>query len=98
VGQQVGVVAPLVLEGKGHTSIVFSLAYSRDGKTLASASLDRTAKLWDTCKGKERATLQGHADWVRSVAYSPDGSRLASASKDETVKLWLVPAARQAVK
>ena len=63
---------------KGHTSVVNSVAYSPDGKTLASGSWDKTVKLWDVQTGKEQTTLKGHTDVVRSVTYSPDGKTLAS--------------------
>src|ERR1700737_3227506 len=62
----------------GHTQVVVSVAYSPDGKTLASASYDGTLKLWDVTSGKERTTLQGHTGCVGSVAYNPDGKTLAS--------------------
>src|SRR4051794_25806481 len=77
---------------KGHADTVYSLAYSQDGKTLASGSRDKTIKLWDVATGKERATLEGHTDCVCAVAYSPDGKTLASGSLDETIKLWDIPA------
>src|SRR5262245_45484368 len=73
---------------KGHTKAVVCVAYSPDGKTLASGSLDTTVKLWDVRTGKERATLKGHTDKVWSVAFSPDGKTLASGSHDKTIKLW----------
>jgi WD40 repeat protein len=73
---------------EGHTGSVFALAFSPDGKTLASGSKDTTVKLWDLTTGKNIATLQGHTDYVRSVAFSPDGKTLASASHDRTIKLW----------
>jgi RNA polymerase sigma factor (sigma-70 family) len=73
----------------GHSSQVWSVAYSPDGKTLASGSNDNTIKLWDIAMGKERASLKGHTGTVYSVAFSPDGKTLASASAD-TVKLWEV--------
>ncbi len=72
----------------GHTEPVTSVAFSRDGKILASASFDDTVKLWDTATRKELATLSGHSDDVRSVAFSPDSKTLASASDDNMVKLW----------
>ena len=64
------------------------MAFSPDGKRLASASRDETVKVWDAATGQETLTLKGHTGGVTSVAFSPDGKRLASASEDETVKVW----------
>ena len=64
------------------------MAFSPDGKRLASSSTDRTVKVWDSTTGQETLTLKGHTDAVISVAFSVDGKRLASASDDGTVKLW----------
>jgi WD40 repeat protein len=72
----------------GHTDQVTSIAFSPDGRTLASGSLDNTIKLWNVADGRELRTLMGHRSWVFSVAFSPDGHALASGSADETVKLW----------
>jgi WD40 repeat protein len=80
---------------KGHTESVQSVAFSPDGKTLASASGDRSIKLWDVATGKEQATLKGHTGSVRSVAFSSDSKTLASASYDKTVKLWDVATGKE---
>ena len=65
--------------------MVFSVAYSPDGTTLASRSGGQV-KLWDVATGKEQATLKGHTSVVSSVAYSPDGKILASGSVKKTDK------------
>jgi WD40 repeat protein len=72
----------------GHSDRVLSIAISLDGRTLASASTDKTIKLWDLQTKKELATLTGHSGYVQGVAFSPDGQTLASASTDKTIKLW----------
>jgi WD40 repeat protein len=79
----------------GHSSSIFSLAFSPDGKYLASGSEDRTVKVWNIDSQKEVTTLQGHRYSVRSVAFSPDGKYLASGSDDKTVKLWSVESQKE---
>ena len=79
----------------GHTNSVTSVAFSPDGKLLASGSRDQTIKLWDVASGQAVRTLTGHTDKVTSVAFSPDGKLLASGSDDETVKLWDVASGQE---
>jgi WD40 repeat protein len=57
------------------------VSFSPDGQRLASASYDKTVKVWDLADGKEMLTLEGHKNEVLSVRFSPDGRRLASASE-----------------
>jgi WD40 repeat protein len=74
----------------GHDGGVNRISFSPDGQIIASASDDKTVKLWRAKDGKLITTLKdkGHTDLVYGVSFSPDGQMIASASKDKTVKLW----------
>ncbi|WP_448268711.1 nSTAND1 domain-containing NTPase [Nostoc sp. DSM 114159] len=72
---------------EGHSAEVSSVSFSPDGKTIVSASNDKTAIIWAR-DGTKLRTLTGHTDIVRSVSFSPDGQTIATASFDRTVKLW----------
>ena len=73
---------------KGHTGPVYSVAFSSNGRLLASASGDRTVRVWDVAAAKCIAVLTGHTDEVFTAVFHPDGKRLASAGRDRAIWLW----------
>ena len=79
---------PRLVVQTGHDHVVYSVAFSPDGRTAVSGSRDKTLKLWDVPTGREIRTLMGHKEMVMAVAYSPDGKSVVSASQDGTLKLW----------
>jgi WD40 repeat protein len=80
---------------RGHNDSVLGVAWSPDGGKLATASGDRTAKVWDASTGRDVLTLRGHEKSVLSVAWSPDGGKLATASADHTAKVWEASTGRE---
>jgi serine/threonine protein kinase len=72
----------------GHGDVVLAVAFSPDGRTLASGASDRTVRIWDTATGRSISTSKEHRGVVLDLAFSPDGSRLASAGDDASVRLW----------
>ncbi len=73
---------------------VISIAFSPDGKTLASGNANCEIHLWQVADQQRLLTLQGHTNWVRRIAFSPNGEILASASEDSTVKVWQLQSGR----
>ncbi|MCI0378952.1 MAG: hypothetical protein L0215_15195 [Gemmataceae bacterium] len=71
-----------------HTHEILAVAFSPDGKTLASGGRDSTVKLWDMSNGHELLAYTAHTDAVRCLAFSPDGTMIASAGGEKDIKLW----------
>ncbi len=79
----------------GHGDAVLSVAFAPDGHRAASASWDRSIRVWDLVGGREAQRLEGHSAGVEGVAWSPDGRFLLSCGQDGTVRLWDVSAAKE---
>ncbi len=73
---------------KGHSDCIYAVAFSPDGKTLATSSYDKLIKLWSVDTGQEIRTLKDHIDAIYALAFTPDGKRLLSGAADRTVKVW----------
>ena len=84
VGRWLNVVTALAFSPDGP---VRGVAFSPDGTRLATASVDKTARVWDAASGAQLLQLT-HGGPVRGVAFSPDGTRLATASGDKTARVW----------
>jgi len=86
---------PELVVQTGHQGFIYDVAFSPDGKIIASGSLDATVKLWDTATGKELRTLIGHTSLVSTLAFSPDGKILASGGVDFAIRTWDVLTGKQ---
>lgn len=73
---------------EGHRDYVYHVAFSDDGKRLASCGYDKLIRVWDTTTGKATGVLKEHTEAVYAVAFSSDGKLLASAAADRSVKIW----------
>ncbi|MCP2246322.1 nSTAND1 domain-containing NTPase [Lentzea aerocolonigenes] len=82
---------PLAVPLHGHTGAVYLTSFTRDGTVLATASYDRTARLWDVrdkSNPQPLAVITGHTDWLTSAVFSPDDKVLATTGNDKTIRLW----------
>jgi eukaryotic-like serine/threonine-protein kinase len=79
---------PFIYSYSGHSQPVNAVAWSPDGKRIASASSDHTVQVWGAANGRNLLTYHGHTDSVDAVAWSPDSRHIASASSDHTVQVW----------
>ncbi|MEM7801852.1 MAG: WD40 repeat domain-containing protein, partial [Chloroflexota bacterium] len=77
-----------LMRATGHSGEIFTLAYSRDGRFLASGGLDQAVHLWRTANGKPVRQLNAHTGSILSLRFSPDDRFLASSSIDHTIVLW----------
>lgn len=78
----------LIAALEGHTSNVWSVAFSPDGQTLVTSGYDGKVMVWNVAEKKSTATLEKHKGWCRSVAFHPGGKQFATAGEDGTAVIW----------
>lgn len=81
-----------LIELRGHSRAVRSVAFSPDGKLIVTGSSYGTARVWDASSGRSLFELRGHSQAVRSVAFSPDGKLIVTGSDDRAARIWKVSA------
>lgn len=79
----------------GHSEAVLCVAFNPDSTLLATASGDKTVKVWDVMTETPIFTLKGHSGWVLYVSWSPDGKKLASGGMDKLVRIWCPATGKQ---
>lgn len=80
---------------QGHSNHITAVAWSPDGKYIASASYDKTVLIWNAINGQQFLTYQGHSARVNTIAWSPDSKYLVSASDDQSAQVWEVATGKQ---
>jgi WD40 repeat protein len=78
----------LLSKYSNHTGKIRSVAWSPDGKYIASAGEDKIMQVWEAATARTFLTCAGHSDWINAVAWSPDGMHIVSASSDKTARIW----------
>jgi len=79
---------------QGHEGAIYSAQFSPDGKLIATASADPTARIWDVTTGRLIITLKGHSDAIWAIKFSPDGKQIVTGSSDKTARIWNVQTKR----
>jgi WD40 repeat protein len=77
-----------LLDLRGHEDGLRTVAWSPNGRIIATGSTDRTARLWNAQDGVQLEILSVHQNQIQSIAWSPDGRLIATASRDRTAQLW----------
>jgi eukaryotic-like serine/threonine-protein kinase len=88
IAQNAPSIGTTVLTYRGHSMFVSTVAWSPDGKRIASCSGDDTVQVWDATNGNTILTYHGHSSYVYDLAWSPDGKRIVSCDNDGTVQIW----------